>query len=201
MKIKSQDLPKYALSLDWETSGYSSPNYADKHQGISFGAVVFNARTFEIVDTLYQEIKFDATKYEWSDGAEKIHGLSREHLEKNGVSQEEAAVALGEMLLKWFGPDEQILILAHNPNFDKAFAKQLFDAVGLPVKIWFRAIDTCAIAAVTFGVLKSDALYDAVGLPPRTAHNALEDAIYSVEACRAVKEIFNAGLQAIFMEG
>lgn len=191
---KMQTVPKCALSIDWETSGYSAPDYASKHQGISFGAVVFDARTFDVIDTLYCEIKFDGQTYKWDDGAQKVHGLSREHLEQHGVTQEEAAVQLAELCLKYFGPEEEILIAAHNPNFDKAFTRQLFDKFGLNIKLWFRAIDTCCLASVLLGVVKSDDLYAMLGLPARTAHNALEDALYTVESCRLLKQTYMRGL-------
>jgi hypothetical protein len=76
-------LPSFGLAIDFETSGYSIPNYAAKHQGISFGAIIFDVRTLEPVEALYQEIKFN-DKYSWDAGAEKIHGISRPHLATHG---------------------------------------------------------------------------------------------------------------------
>jgi hypothetical protein len=85
-------LPARGICIDWETSGYNPPRemqghfigYADKHQGIALGAAIFDVETFEVIDTFYVDIKFDESKYIWSDGAEKIHGLTREYLNKNG---------------------------------------------------------------------------------------------------------------------
>ena len=125
----AKNIPTLGLAIDWETSGYSIPDYASKHQGISIGAAVFNLKTFEPIETYYQIIKFNK-KYEWDPGAEKIHGLSREFLYENGVSQEDAALEFGSLILKYFG-DSNIVLLGHRCYFDKAFTNQLFDSVGM----------------------------------------------------------------------
>ena len=39
--------PTYGLCIDWETSGSDfEGNSANTYQGISFGAIIFNTRTF-----------------------------------------------------------------------------------------------------------------------------------------------------------
>ena len=57
----AKNIPTLGLAIDWETSGYSLPDYASKHQGISIGAAVFNLKTFEPIETYYQVIKFNKT--------------------------------------------------------------------------------------------------------------------------------------------
>jgi DNA polymerase III epsilon subunit-like protein len=190
-------LPARGICIDWETSGYNPPRemeghfigYADKHQGISLGAVVFDVQTFETLDTFYIEMKFDSDKYEWTSGAEKIHGLSREHLEKNGVEREEAAVEFMNFVLKHFMPDEELLVMGHNKDFDIAFLHQFLEPFGIMPKIWYRGINTCDVGIVCFGLAKSDMIFDHVALPPRQDHNALEDAIYTVEVCKIVRTL------------
>lgn len=194
-------LPARGICIDWETSGYNPPRemeghfigYADKHQGIALGAVIFDVQTFEAIDTFYVEIKFDS-KYEWSDGAEKIHGLSREHLEKNGSSKEDAAIAFANFLVKYFMPDEELLVMGHNKDFDIAFLHQFLEPFGIMPKIWYRGINTCDIGIVCFGLPKSDLIFEHIGLPPRQDHNALEDAIYTLEVCKTVRTIMNSVL-------
>lgn len=196
-------LPLRGLVIDWETSGYNPPRemeghfigYADKHQGISLGAVIFDVQTFEALDTFYIEIKFDP-KYEWTTGAEKIHGLSREHLEKNGQTKEDAAVAFVNFLMKHFLPDEELLVMGHNKDFDIAFLHQFLEPLGIMPKIWYRGINTCDIGIVCFGLAKSDMIFDRIGLPPRQDHNSLEDAIYTLEVCKTVRTIMNSVLES-----
>ena len=62
-------LPKWALLLTGKPQANSIPNYAEKHQGISFGAIIFDIETFEPVETLYSEVKFRDDKYLWDDAA------------------------------------------------------------------------------------------------------------------------------------
>jgi DNA polymerase III epsilon subunit-like protein len=195
-KIKT-GLPTLGICIDWETSGYKAPRemqghfigYADEHQGIALGAVVFDVQTFDVVDTFYVEIKFDENKYLWSSEAEKIHGISRSYLEEYGLSSEEAAVKFVNFLLSHFVPDEELLVMGHNKDFDIAFLHQFLEPFEIMPKIWYRGINTCDIGIVCFGLAKSDQIFDHIGLPPRQDHNALEDAIYTVEVCRTVRTI------------
>jgi pyruvate-formate lyase-activating enzyme len=55
----AKNIPTYGIAIDWETSGYSVPDYASKHQGISVGAAVFDIKTFEPIETFYQVIRFN----------------------------------------------------------------------------------------------------------------------------------------------
>ena len=197
-------LPARGICFDFETSGYNPPvrvgghftEYAKKHQGISLGAVVFDIQTFEALKTFYVEIKFDATKYEWSMGAEKVHGLTREHLEKNGVSQEDAFVAFVNFIIdNGFTLDEELILMGHNKDFDIDFLDQLAkDATGeeTQLKISYRGINTSDIGLVCFGLVKSDMIFDHIGLPPRKDHNSLEDALYTLQVCSTVKAIVNS---------
>src|SRR5438105_4289725 len=120
MTIKPLGIPKFGLAIDFETSGYSVPNYAEKHQGVSFGAVIFDLKDLTPVEELYCEVKFKADKYTWDEGAAKVHGLTLARLETSGVGQEEAAAALGHLCLKYFG-DGKIMVLGHRVHFDLAF--------------------------------------------------------------------------------
>jgi len=194
-------LPLRGVAIDWETSGYNPPRemeghfigYADKHQGISLGAVIFDLETFSPLKTFYVEIKFNPEKYEWSMGAEKIHGLTREHLEKNGSTVEEAAVKFLNFLIEGgFSVDEELLLMGHNKDFDIAFLHQFLDPLGVMPKIWYRGINTCDIGIVCFGIPKSDMLFEHIGLPPRKDHNSLEDALYTLEVCKTVRTIVNS---------
>ena len=99
--MTKQNTPQFGLCVDWETSGatFGGDSTID-YQGLSFGAVVFDLKTFEPVDTLYREIKYDPTKYKWTAEAQAIHGMSIEYLEENGVSQEDAAADFLEFILE-----------------------------------------------------------------------------------------------------
>ena len=187
------NVPKRGLAIDWETSGYSVPDYAKSHQGISFGALIFDIATFEIVETLYLEIKFDDSKYKWDDGAEKVHGLSRAHLEAHGVTQKEAAERLATLVLKYIGTDK-IVALGHRVVFDISFTDQLMETVGFEFNWDPIKLDSAAIALTFLGVSWSDELFEMMGMPPRDKHDAMEDIVYTLSSVKAIRDYFIAGL-------
>lgn len=187
---------KYAMLIDWETTGAdfgqdSSVNY----QGIAYGVVICDTQTWEPVETLYRELHFDETKYKWTDSAEKIHGLSREHLLKNGVTREEGLADLMELLLKYFAPGSKILVAGHNVGFDCDFTHQLFRDFDLEIVFHHIMVDTSGIAFVLTGEYKSDVVFEILGgIDKRNLHNALEDAMATLAVLRNAKQIFTAGL-------
>jgi DNA polymerase III alpha subunit (gram-positive type) len=188
-------VPTKAICIDWETSGSTwGGDSSILHQGISFGLVVFDTRTFDPIDMIYHEIKFDSSKYKWSNEAQAVHGISREYLEQNGISQEDAAVAMVEILLKHFGPDPTIMFLGHNVGFDVLFTKQLLEPFELMFKTHNVLLDTACTALITMGIHKSDLVFEALGLEERQMHNALEDCLMTIEACKRIRMIFEAGL-------
>lgn len=190
--MASPPIPKFGLAIDFETSGYSVPNYAEKHQGVSFGALIFDIADLTVVDTLYCEIKHDP-KYLWEDSAEKIHGLTREYLAKHGVTQAQAAEQLAMMVHKYMGTDK-IVVLGHRPHFDIAFLDQLLASVDFAFTYDPIKLDTAAFGLAMLGITKSDDLFDAIGLPPRKEHNSLEDIIYTLETLRMIRDTFVTGL-------
>ena len=184
------------LLIDWETSGsnFGGDSSID-YQGITFGAVVFDTTTFEEVDSLYRELHFDDTKYKWTDGAEKIHGMSREHLAAHGVPREEALADLMELILRHWAPGSKILVAGHNVSFDNDFTFQLFRDHGLDDSLKFHhvVVDTSGIGFVTIGEYKSDAVFKILGgLDERGSHNALEDARATLAVLRTVRQVFNS---------
>jgi DNA polymerase III epsilon subunit-like protein len=202
------------LCLDWETSGasWNEPSHKN-HQGISIGAIVADRDTLEPIDKLYIEIKFNP-KYKWSPEAEKIHGLSREYLEKNGVTQEEAAVLFLEFISKYWEPDEVIKFIGHKPDFDIGFTDQLVNTVEFEfaqsaerkfknynlIKLNLMVIDTSALGFILLNENKSNDIFEAMGFEKRADHNALQDAEFTLGACAVMREIFKMGM-AVVNEG
>jgi DNA polymerase III epsilon subunit-like protein len=206
MSTKQQAI-RFGLCIDWETSGSdwgkdSSINY----QGISFGAIVFNAENFDELESLHLHVKFDSSKYKWSIEAENIHGITKEYLDANGVSQEDAAIALAELILKYWGPDGKVLMLGHNTEFDRRFTNQLLNTIGIEYSIeketkldsWIQVhhvlLDTSSCGYITFGLYKSDLLFEKVGCPERGKHNALDDARQTLLVCKTIRELINFSL-------
>lgn len=188
--------PAFGLALDFETSGsdFERGHSADIYQGISFGAAIFDTRTFEVKDTLYREIQFDESKYKWSMDAQRIHGLSREYLAENGVTREQACCDLVEFLLKHLGPSPRVMVLGHNVEYDISYTKQLLGDFGIDFFTHHVKLDTACLSFVNFGTYKSDHLFEIMGFEHRTVHNALEDVLMTIEAAKTFKLITKEAL-------
>lgn len=189
------NLPKFALGIDWETSGYSVPDYASQHQGISYGAIVFELKTLEPVVEIYQELQFDSTRYKWDAKAERIHGLTQEHLKKNGTTQEESATLLCNTVLEYMGT-EPVLIMGHRVHFDKAFTDQLTNTIGIKLDFHPTTIDTASLSTALMEMSRSEDVFQTLGLPPRAKHNALEDIRYTLASVQRIKELFLKGVMS-----
>ncbi len=187
-----------ALVIDWETTGanFGGDSSID-YQGISFGAIIADTQTWEEIESIHVMLHFDDTKYKWTEGAEKIHGMSREFLQQNGVSREEGLALLLQLLLKHFAPGSKILLVGHNAEFDRSFMYQLFKDNGLEnaLNLHHVMVDTSGIGFVLIGEYKSDVVFELLGqIEKRKEHNALDDARACLSSLRTAKNIFTAGL-------
>jgi DNA polymerase III epsilon subunit-like protein len=192
---------KYTLAGDCETTGIAlgcddpsyNPKTQEKYQAVSWGLIVVETSTLKAVDELYVEIQWDK-QYEWSDGAERVHGMSREYLRENGVPMREAVEQIGSLILNYWGPESPVCMLGHNVvSFDLPFLRSALRSQGLNVKFANRHVDTNAIGFATLETYNSDDLFELIGLPVRdpTKHNALVDANNALEVVRRVRAIYN----------
>ena len=189
----------YFLSVDCETSGMAfnedDPSINTKtgqvYQSVSWGLVVVDATTLKTVEELYIEIKWDGES-EWDKRAEKVHGLSLAYLEENGMTSEEAVVAIAGLILKYWGPDVPVCLAGHNvQTFDMFFLKRLLRSQGIEIKFGNRHIDTNSIGFGVYQTYNSDDLFDVVGCAKRDKHNALDDARNVVRAIRVTRSLAN----------
>lgn len=204
---------KYSLWMDWETSGadFGTPyeEQAKRFQGISVGLVIADNETFEEVDAIKIDIIFDENTYEWQDKAQSIHGLTREFLRENGVSQEDAAVAVIEFVTKYFGQDviyllemgephmkAKVALGGHNLEFDVAHLKHLLEQAGFGIADHHVRLNTATIGFVATGLYKSDDLFQFFGADAREDHDSLEDTRQALAVARGVKALIVAGLSS-----
>lgn len=202
---------KYSLWLDWETSGaafdlaYPDQFVPGMFQGIQLGLVVADNENFEEVDAIRVNIKFDQS-YKWQDEAQKIHGLSREWLEENGVDAEEAVVEIIEFITKYFGSDvifygegkpdktRSICFGGHNLGFDIAALQALLARFNFKVVEHHVRLDTSSIGFLAVGIYKSGKLFEHFGAEKRGDHDALDDTRQSLAVAAGVKALIKAGL-------
>lgn len=214
-KGKPRGYFEYVLAVDCETTGLCfknpdndespvyNPTTGERHQALSWGFIVARADDFSTVEELYLEVKWNEESLQqrlnnpsFGVGAEKVHGLTFQYLEENGISEEEAVLRIGELILKYFGPENAIKLLGHNVHlFDLAFLRDLFKRHGIPLKFGNRHYDTNSAAFMTFKTWNSDELFEQVGFDARNDHNALDDIKMTLEAARVIRLIFQKALQ------
>lgn len=181
------------LFMDAETTGLKYNHYdpSEGFQSISWGLIVADMDTLKVLDELYVEIKWNGVD-KWAKGAQRVHGMSKEYLEKNGVTEEEAVVKIGNFIMKHWGPEASIRVAGHNVgSFDLWFMRRLMSKFGLPFKTGNRHLDTYSVGITTLKTYNSDDLFEAVGLPTRDDHNALEDARYALEVVRRIRMLWD----------
>jgi DNA polymerase III epsilon subunit-like protein len=186
---------RYGILIDFETSGSDVTNKNHGiYQGISFGALMVDMANFEVVDSIYREIKFDETKYQWTKSAEEIHGFTREYLAENGISQEDALADLMGWIMKWIYVPEKLFVMGHNVPFDQIFIRQLFEIGGLDINFHHIHIDTSPIAYFLVQEYRSDVVFDLFAGTERDTHNALDDCWACYETLKTIKTIFMKGM-------
>lgn len=186
------------LFMDAETTGLAfnsdDPSYdaqtKTEYQSVSWGFVVADATTLKPIDKLYVEIKWNG-KSEWSDRAEEVHGLSKEYLEENGLTEEEAACEIATFVLEHFDPDKPVCCGGHNvATFDKFFLQRLMRKFDIMFKTGNRFIDTNSVGFACYGTYNSDDLFDLVGIK-RNKHNALEDAMAALKVVYKTRALYS----------
>lgn len=194
---------KYLLGIDCETSGLQSGNFGRSnealdggyYQPVSWGIQVLDSLTLKVV-----EIKWDGVS-KWDAGAERVHGLSKAHLEEHGMDEDEAVFHIGSLIMKYWGAGDggaQLNCLGHNVvTFDIPFLLAMFARHDIKLRMSHRHYDTNTLALLFSGSFTSDEFFEACGLEKRGEHNALEDIRYEVECARELRKIFKLGLKTL----
>lgn len=205
-KDKPRGYFDFLLAIDCETTGLCftsdspvyNPKTEERHQALSWGIIVADAKTLKPVDDLYVEIKWNQSSKDqrvrnprFGREAEKIHGLTFEYLEENGVDEEEAVALIGELVLTYWGPDVSIRTLGHNVHmFDVPFLRDMFHRHEIPLRFGNRHMDSNSLAFGTVGTFNSDDLFSTLGMEEREKHNSLDDAKMALESFRIIRTLW-----------
>lgn len=191
---------KHVLAMDCETTGlnFSGDDPSDGHQPISWGIIVADTVTYEPVEELYLEIKWNPTSIrsrkvdpKFGKKAEEIHGLTKTYLDENGVDEEEAVLQIATLIIKYWGPSNAIATLGHNvATFDIPFLRAMFCRHDVPLKFTNRHFDSNSLGLGTVGAFTSNALFDTMGFDERSDHNALDDCRMSLESFHIIKKLW-----------
>lgn len=211
LKDKPRGYFEKILAIDCETTGFvftgddpsCDPTTGEIHQAVSWGIIVADAKTLKPIDEMYIEIQWNEDSIRqrnanpaFGSHAEKIHGLTKEHLDEHGFTEEEAVEAIGSLIIKHWGPTNCICLLGHNvATFDLRFLKRLFRKFEIELKFGNRHLDTNTVGFVNWGTFNSDDLFEMVGFEARGDHNALSDARMSLDSARITRELFTRLLE------
>lgn len=194
---------QFLLCLDCETTGLIfgnldptyNPKTKETHQAISWGFVVADAATLKPIDELYLEIKWDGVS-NWTEGAYKIHGLSKKHLAEHGMTSEDAAIEFHQFVSKYWSPDNTICTLGHNHvSFDLWFLRRWLEPLKIMPKLGNRHVDMNSVGFVNLQTYTSDDLFKELGFEKRDKHNALSDIKLSLDSARRFRVLFNNLIQ------
>jgi DNA polymerase III epsilon subunit-like protein len=197
------------LAIDCETTGLAfdqrdpthNPQTGERHQTVSWGIAVLDTN-FNIIEKEYVEIKWNKYSIEQrlknpkhGSDAEKVHGLTKEYLDVNGYTEEQAIEIIGSIILRYWAPDQPITLFGHNVGtFDLYFLYDLFHRYGIELKFSSRCIDSFSIGFALFGTFNSNELFELTGCEAREHHNAMDDILMTVHSIKMAKKLFNIAL-------
>lgn len=187
----AKKLPAYFIAVDVESSGIIRPGTEKPGQKpsqcISIALLVIDTHTMAEVDSYYSTIRFDPTRFDWSQQAEAIHGLSQQTL---STAPDMATVArqVKAIVDRWLPPQEAKLFAAHNPSFDMDFTVQVLAEIGETMRFIHRALDAFSYGFATFGLENSDDQFAFLGVDRSGVHNALDDIRLSIAMLREVRK-------------
>ncbi|EJB06776.1 hypothetical protein Rleg9DRAFT_5735 [Rhizobium leguminosarum bv. trifolii WSM597] len=129
---------------------------------------------------------------DWSSDAERIHGISREQLARQGVS---VAFVVKEMMMALSGHD----LYASSPSWDGKWLSVLLRAGGIPrhalrvrksddlfIEVAKAIFEEAGMADTDVPALVDDVI--AQSEPATSAHRALPDSLLELERFRLVRE-------------
>lgn len=147
-----------------ETSGFNkhSENKADGYQILSFAIIIADATTFESIDSVYGEVKWDRNCI-WTPDLESVHGFTVDYLDANGMSVEDSAAVIADILLRHFG-SKPVVLLGHNVStFAYWFIKDLLNKYDIDLFISIRMLDAFTLGKALFGIDNSKELFKIAG--------------------------------------
>ncbi len=132
---------------------------------------------------LYLEIRPQAPRYD--PGAARIHGLSLEHLEKNGLPRREAMERLTEWVKSHTLPGTEAVFVGHNAPFDWSFIAWTYHAEDMRNPFGYKALCTKALSMGALNLhwldTNKEILAERLSLPAedrKQKHDAMYDARY-----------------------
>ncbi len=173
------------LWLDTETTGVDPK----KDRIIEIGIIYQDLKTGK-TDEFSQYIKLDSYPDNFNETeAIKVNGLTKEFLEKNGITEKGAYYDLMRFLnerLNRYEPSDKCILAGYNVNFDDDFARELFERYGN--KYYGSYISFLKIDVVTL-----IAQCNLLGIIPKLENYKLTTILnyfkIKIEAHKAIKDI------------
>lgn len=125
----------------------------------------------------------------WEDEAERIHKLTREHLDKHGLPPRQVLTELSAFTKQHCAENEKPLFVGHNAPFDWMMVNYYYHHFAVKNPYGYNALDTKAMATGKHRLSWPDSnkeklleLYPRLRAPAENmVHNALADAKFQAE--------------------
>ena len=180
------------VCVDIEASG-PVPGF---YNMVSIGGVVvrFNGSVHERGEEFYYEMKPISEGFD--EHAMRIHGLTREHLDRHGVDARSVMLSICDWVQTIRGDADRVLFVGHNAPFDWMYVAWYFSWAGLDNPFGYNALDTKALMMGRLGLPWRDCnkerlveVYPGLHPPrPEDVHNALSDARFQADILIALLE-------------
>jgi DNA polymerase III epsilon subunit-like protein len=171
---------KDILLIDFESTGIDPV----VHEPTQLGAILLDKETLKEKDNYLTFIAADLSKA--SQEALDISGISAKDLE--GAPTQDKVI---KEFLEKFGTD--VFLSSWNSVLDRGLLDKMLRKVGKTIFEYdYHYLDVWPICYMYLArtgqgdKIRGNATFDALGLPPRNAHDALEDCRYAAEALRAI---------------
>lgn len=183
--MKIDDSKTVYACIDIEASG-PVPGF---YNMVSIGGVAVRLSNGSHVrgEEFYYELKPISEGFD--EHAMSIHGITRAHLETNGVDAREVLLKISDWVSAVKGDAERVLFVGHNAPFDWMYVAWYFAWAGLKNPFGYNALDTKALMMGRLGLPwrscnKERLLVEFAQLEGPDAadvHNALHDARFQAD--------------------
>lgn len=180
------------LVISCETTGFGN-NYnitktnAGHYQPIAWGMAVID-NNYNVIDKIYVEIKWD-TRALWDKGAERVHKLTIEHLQENGLYELQAVEEIGSFIFEHFHV-EPIPIMGYNTHFAVAFLNEMFTKHGVQLKFNRKVYDLNTIGHTLVNCTKRNDIFEIFGIKQKS-RNALSTTLNIIKCFKTIRTLWN----------
>lgn len=177
------------VGFDTETTGVDF----NESQVIQVGAVFCN-ENLQTIEDFKWDINYEPDNFEWTQGAQDVHGITKEEAMVHGIDRSDFKIEFEEILKQMYGKNynpANVRLVAAQCYFDYLMCKGSFWGFGRKAKlpVSHRLIDINCIGDFSVGItnLSGNIAFFDVENDDTKRHDALYDAHKHIEVYRKQK--------------